>query len=233
MSSRLIKDIPEDDRPREKLQRLGANSLTDSELLAVIFGTGRAGVSSVDLGRELIDRFNGSLKQLSRAENVELQEVKGIGPAKSAHLAAVFEFGRRLAMESFETMPVSSPAEVYALLGPEMQRMTQESVRAVLLNHRHELIKVSEVFLGTKNECFANPAEILKPAIVNSASSLILTHNHPSGDPSPSSADIRATRRLKKACDSMGIELDDHVIIGSVCSACPDGYYSFRESGLL
>lgn len=232
VSSRLIKDIPDDERPREKLERFGAQSLTDSEILALFFATGRKGVSVIDMARELIEKF-GSLKELSRAEPQELQTIKGIGPAKSAQLAAVFEFGRRLARESFKAMPISSPQDVYDLLGPEMRGLAQESVRVVLLNHRKELIKTSEIFLGTKNECFASPPEILKSAIINSAASIILVHNHPTGDPSPSAADIQATRKLAKACETIGIGLDDHVIIGSVTPSFPEGYYSFRESGLL
>lgn len=232
MSSRLIKDIPDEERPREKLGQFGAQALTDSEILAIFFSTGREGVSSIDLARELIHHF-GSLKDLSRAESKDLQQIKGIGPAKAAQLLAVFEFGRRLARETFRATPISSPQDVYDLLGPEMRGLSQESVRVVLMNHRKELIRTAEIFLGTKSECFANPPEILRPAITNSASSMILVHNHPTGDPSPSSADIQATRRMNKACETVGIPLDDHVIIGCVTTACPDGYYSFRESGLL
>jgi DNA repair protein RadC len=232
VSSRLIKDLPEEERPREKLELSGAKSLSDSEILAIFFGTGREGVSAIDLARECIAYF-GSLKQMSRAEPAELQKIKGIGPAKSAQLMAVFEFGRRLALENFRTMPVTGPDDVCALLGSEMRALSQESVRAVLLNHRKELIRVIEVFLGTKSECFAAPPEILKPAITHSASSIVLVHNHPSGNPSPSAADISATRKLLKACETIGIGLDDHVIIGSICDSFPEGYYSFRSSGLL
>lgn len=232
MSSRLIKDIPDDERPREKLERYGAKSLTDSEILAIFFATGREGVSAIDLARELLDHFD-TLKNLSQADSAELQNIKGIGPAKSAQLMAVFEFGRRLAREAFSAVPISAPEDVYALLGPEMRGLAQESVRVVMLNHRKELIRTTEVFLGTKSECFANPPEILKPAVTNSASSIILVHNHPTGDPSPSSADIQATRKLAIACETLGIGLDDHVIIGSVSQSFPEGYYSFRESGLL
>ena len=232
VSSRLIKDIPDDERPREKLKLHGARSLTDSEILAIFFSTGREGASSIDLGRELIDQF-GSLKNLAQAEHTDLEKIKGIGPAKSSQLLAVFEFGRRLARATYKAMPISSPNDVFDLMGPEMQGLTQESVRVVLLNHRKELIRSAEIFLGTKSECFANPPEILKPAITHSASSMILVHNHPSGDPSPSSADIQVTRKMNNACETVGIPLDDHIIIGCVTETYPEGYYSFRESGLL
>ena len=218
--------------PAKKLERKGARSLSDAEILAIFFATGREGASAVELGRELLARF-GSLKNLSKAGIEELQEIKGIGPVKAIQLAAVFEFGRRLAKEPFQSIPVTSPDDVYQLMGPQMMGLNQESVCALLLDHRKNLIRVADIFLGTKNECFANPSEILKPAITHSASSLILTHNHPTGDPSPSAADIQATRKLSQACQTIGIELDDHVIIGSVGPTCPEGYYSFRESGLL
>lgn len=232
-SSRLIKDLPEDERPREKLERSGAKMLSDAELLAIFFGTGRPGISVIELSRELLEHFGGSLRELSRAETVELQDIKGIGPAKSAQLAALFEFARRIARQAYESQPIDSPEDVYALLGTEMQSLSQESVRVILLNHRRELIRVVEIFRGTKNECFANPAEILRPAIAYSAHSIILTHNHPSGDPSPSAADLKATRTLNDACETMGIALADHVVLGSVSTSFPSGYYSFREGGLL
>lgn len=232
MSSRLIKDLPDDERPREKLERSGAKALSDAELLAIFFGTGRQGMSVIDLSRELLEHF-GTLRELARAETVELQEIKGIGPAKSAQLAAVFEFAQRIARQVYDKQPIATPEDVYALLGAEMQGFNQESVQAILLNHRRELIRVAEIFRGTKTECFANPAEILRPAIAHSAPIIIMVHNHPSGDPSPSAADLKATRTLAKACETMGIELADHVILGSMSEAYPSGYFSFREGGLL
>ena len=232
MPSRLIKDLPDDERPREKLERAGAQSLSDAEILALFIGTGRTGISSVDLGRELIDHF-GSLKNLSRAGVGELCQIKGIGTAKSCQLAAVFEFGRRLAMETFRQRPVTCPEDVYELMHPEMAPLSQESVRALLLDRRKHLLQTLEIFRGTSDECFANPPDILRPAISHGAKSLVLVHNHPSGDPGPSRSDINATRSLLKACDAIGIVLDDHVIIGSVSSDFPGGYFSFRENGLL
>ncbi len=232
MSPRRIKDLPPGERPREKLERLGAGSLSDAEILAIFFGTGRAGVSSVELGRELLHRY-GTLRDLSRADIAELCQVKGIGRAKSAQLAAVFEFGRRIARQRYESRAITQPEDVYSLMGTEMQALAQESVRVVLLDRKKRLIRVEEVFLGTRDECFANPSELLRPAIVYGAVSMILVHNHPSGDPSPSAADIRATRRLGEATQTVGIDLDDHVILGSLSEFHPSGYFSFREGGLL
>jgi DNA repair protein RadC len=226
----LIKDIPEDERPREKLHDRGASALTDAEILAVFLGTGRAGMSAIELGREMIREF-GNLRELSRASSAELRRIGGIGPAKAAQLAAVFEFGRRLAGEAYEDRSVSSPEDVFALVGAEMQRLSQEAVRVLLLNHRKRLLRNEEVYRGTGNESFAHPPEILRRAIA--ASSLILVHNHPSGDPSPSRADHEATRRLKEACAAVGIELTDHLIIGIPSRDGAPPYFSFRESGLL
>jgi len=228
----LIKDIPEDERPREKLINKGPASLSDAEILAVFFSTGRAGLSAIDLGREMISRF-GNLRSLSRASTEELCQIQGVGPAKAAQLAAVFEFGRRLAHEPFSETTVSSPEEVFSLIGPEMQMLSQESVRVILLNHRKRLIHLSEVFRGTGNESFANPSEILRKAISHSAHAIIVVHNHPSGDPSPSQADHEVTRRLKNAALAIGIEFTDHIIIGSHSDGIRDPYFSFREAGLI
>ena len=138
----LIKDIPEDERPREKLLQRGAEALSDAEILALFFSTGRAGTSAIDLGREMIQRF-GNLRNMSRATTEELLHLPGIGPAKAAQLAAVFEFGRRLAHEPFSELSVSSPEDVFSLVGPEMQMLSQESVRVILLNHRKRLIHLT------------------------------------------------------------------------------------------
>lgn len=227
-----IKDLPEDERPREKIASSGAASLSNAELLAIFFGTGTPGRSAIQVGREMISHF-GSLRNLSRASVQELLAVEGVGPAKAAQLAAVFEFGRRLARETYSKEAIASPEDVYELVGSEMQQLSQESVRAILLNHRKNLIQVLEIFVGTGNESFANPSEILRPAISHSASSLILVHNHPSGDPTPSRADHQVTTRMKAACDAIGIEFVDHIVIGSPSASKLEPYFSFREAGLV
>lgn len=228
----LIKDIPEDERPREKLFRNGAAALSDAEILALFFATGRAGTSAIELGREMINRF-GSLRNMSRATTAELCQIPGIGPAKAAQLAAVFEFGRRLAHEPFNELSVASPEDVFSLIGPEMQMLAQESVRVILLNHRKRLIHLGEVFRGTGNESFANPSEILRKAISLGAHAFVVVHNHPSGDPTPSLADHEVTRRIKSAALAVGIEFTDHIIIGCRSESSNDPYFSFREAGLI
>lgn len=228
----LIKDIPEDERPRERLFRNGATTLSDAEILALFFATGRAGTSAIELGREMINRF-GSLRNMSRATTAELCQIPGIGPAKAAQLAAVFEFGRRLAHEPFNELSVASPEDVFSLIGPEMQMLAQESVRVILLNHRKRLIHLGEVFRGTGNESFANPSEILRRAISLGAHAFVVVHNHPSGDPTPSLADHEVTRRIKSAALAVGIEFTDHIIIGCRSESSNDPYFSFREAGLI
>lgn len=227
-----IRDLPEDERPREKILERGAASLSDAEILALFFGHGREGASAIDLGRETLSKFGG-LRNLSRAGIGDLMQIPGVGPAKAAQLAAVFEFGRRLAREAFSDQSISSPEDVFSLVGPEMQRLAQESVRVILLNHRKKLLHTDEVFRGTGNESFANPAEILRRAISLSAHALIVVHNHPSGDPSPSRADHDTTRRIQNACVAIGIEFTDHIIIGTPGPERPAPYFSFREAGLL
>jgi len=228
----LIKDLPEEERPREKLVQKGATALSDAEILAVFLGTGRKGTSAIELGREMLRHF-GSLKNLSRASVEELTRVEGIGPAKAAQLAGIFEFGQRLAREAFNEQPITCPEEVFELVGNEMQRLSQESVRAILLNHKKRLIQIAEVFVGTSNESFANPSEILRKAIGHAAHSIILVHNHPSGDPTPSSADQNVTRKMKAACDAVGLEFKDHIVIGSSANSSGPAYFSFHEAGLI
>lgn len=227
-----IKDLPEDERPREKIAEKGATYLSDAEILAVFFGTGRQGMSAVDLGREMIRHF-GSLRNLSRATVEELIAIDGIGPAKAAQLAAVFEFGKRLAREPYREESITGPEDVYSIMGPDMQLLDQESVRVILLNHRKRLIHIAEVFRGTGNESFCNPAEVLRKALNHASSAMILVHNHPSGDPSPSEADRRITKRMRDACNAVGIEFTDHIIIGQPSESMQEPYFSFREAGLV
>lgn len=227
-----IKDLPKDERPREKIASKGARALSDAEVLAVFFGTGTRGKSAIDLGRAMVERF-GSLRNISRASVSELEGLEGVGPAKASYLAAVFEFGRRLSLEAYSSRPVTSPEEVYELVGAELQQLAQESVRVILLNHRKKLVHIVEIFRGTGNESFANPPEILRPAISHGAHSLILVHNHPSGDPSPSRADHDVTKRLQSACSAVGLEFTDHIVIGSFSEGSDLPYFSFREAGLI
>lgn len=228
-----VTDIPEQERPREKLARLGAQSLTDAELLAVFFRTGLQGLNAIELGSSLCQKYGG-LTELSRLTVEELcNSNKGIGPAKATELVAVFEMGRRLASQRMVETPLNKPDLIYAVMAPEMQQLSRESLRVILLNSRYRLVKVEEVSSGTINETVAHPRDILKPAIVHDCHAFIVVHNHPSGDPSPSQADRKLTRRLIEAAELMRIEMLDHIIIGRPRDENPNGYFSFNEQGLM
>jgi DNA repair protein RadC len=226
-----IHELPEQDRPREKLATLGAAALTDSELIAILLRTGLPGANAVDVARQLLQRF-GSLAVLARCTVAELSEIKGVGPAKAVQLAAAFGLGARLAHEHFEKEPMDTPARIYGYLGAELRALHQESLRVILLDTRLRLMRVEEITVGTLNETIAHPREIFRPALLHAAYGLVVVHNHPSGDPTPSEADRRLTRRLAEAAQLLQIVLLDHIIIGS-----PDGgrqpWFSFREMGLV
>lgn len=227
-----IADMPEEEKPREKLLQRGASALTDAELLALFFGTGLPGMNAIDMGRMLIKQ-SGSLQALSRRSLNDLMRIKGIGPAKACQLAAIFEFGKRLAIERRSQSPLDSPDAVYDLLGPTLQSLNHESLQVLLLNTKYHLIQVQEISKGGLNECIAHPREILRAAITHSAYAFILVHNHPSGDPSPSSADRKLTRQLKLASEHVSIEMLDHIIIGTPSAQSDQAYFSFREMGLI
>jgi len=212
--------------------RRGAPALTDGELLALFFGTGLPGLNAIEMGSALIQRF-GSLEALSRRSLEELLKIKGIGPAKATQLAAIFEFGKRLAIERRSESPLDSPEVVYDLLAPTFKTLDHESLQVILLNTKYHLIRIQEISHGSLNECVAHPREIFRAAISHSAYAFILVHNHPSGDPSPSSADRSLTRKLVQASEHISIEMLDHIIIGAPSSQTEQGYFSFREMGLM
>lgn len=234
-SAERIQDMPETDRPRERLARSGARSLTDAELLAIFFRVGMQGKNAITMSRELIAKY-GSLQALSRLTVDELSKTnKGIGPAKAAELVAVFEMGRRLAAEQLADIPLNEPDRVYELLASEMQQLATESLRVLLLNTRLRLIKVEEISNGSISETVAHPRDILHPVLVHKCHGFVLVHNHPSGDPEPSAADRSMTRRVKEAAEIMRVEMLDHIIIGhpSVHGEAGPGYFSFKEHGML
>ena len=231
MDAPRIRELPEKERPREKLAALGANALTDSELIAILLRTGIVGVNAVELARKLIEKF-GSLGNLSRASVAELSREKGVGPAKAVQLAAAFGLGTRLSRESLARAPLDTPQLIYDLLGHEMRQLGKESLRIVLLDTKLRLIRVEEISLGTLNECIAHPRDIFRPAIAHNAHAMVLVHNHPSGDPTPSEADRRLTIRLVDAARLLQLTFFDHVIIGAP-NAAHASFFSFRAAGLI
>lgn len=232
MEPERIKEIPPDERPRERLLRSGPGSLSDAELLAIFIRTGTPGRNAVQVGRELLQKFGG-LPQLARKNAREFgAAVKGIGRAKACELEALFEIGRRLAHGVNARPKLDTPKAIFDFLAPDLQCERQEVLTAVLLDTRYQLILTEKVTKGSVNESVAHPREIFRPAIIHSAYALIVAHNHPSGDPSPSEADRRITRQLAQAAECLGIRLLDHIIIGN-SEGGRQPYTSFRELGLL
>jgi DNA repair protein RadC len=223
--------MPEGERPREKLAAHGASSLSDSELIAILLRTGKVGANAIDVARDLLKQ-HGSLRELSRCGVDELAKIPGVGFAKAVQLAAAFDLGNRLAREPLANQKIDSPELVDQLLGGEMRMLRTEEMRAILLDTRYRLIRVEEISSGTVNESIAHPREIFRPAVIASAYAVIVVHNHPSGDPSPSQADHSLTRRLAEAAELMQIKLLDHLIIGALTNNGP-GYFSFKEAGVL
>jgi DNA repair protein RadC len=226
-----IHDLPQNDRPRERLLRLGAASLSNAELLALFINTGLPGQSAIAIAQKLLQE-HGTLTALSRRDAAELAKERGLGPAKTALISAAFELGRRAASESMDQMKMDTPEQIYAYFGSELSALSQESVRVLLLNTKLCLIKQQEIFRGSVNECMAHPREILQPAIAHAAHAFILVHNHPSGDPTPSDADRRITKRIREAAGIMQITFLDHIIIGRP-SEGRLAHFSFRAAGMI
>lgn len=231
MATLRIHELPAQERPREKLAALGAGALSDSELIAILLRTGMQGANAIDVARQLLAKYK-SLSGLARCTVAELAEIKGVGPAKGVQLAAAFGLASRLARETLVRQRMDTPELVYDLLGAEMRALTAESLRVVLLDTKYHLLRVEEVSHGSLNESVAHPREIFRPALIFSAFALIVVHNHPSGDPAPSDADHRLTRRLNEAASLLQIRLLDHVIIGSADNGRRP-YFSFREAGVI
>ena len=231
MSQLKISEMPQDDRPREKLLARGPGALTDSELIAILLRTGIPGANAVQVAAQLLERYK-SLNGLSRCTVEELAEIPGIGPAKALHLVAAFDLGRRLARETLTREKIDSPELVYALLAPEMRALHKESLRVILLDTRYHLLRIHEVSIGSVNESIAHPRDVFRPAVISSAYAVIVAHNHPSGDPSPSQSDHSLTRRLAEAAELLQIKLLDHIIIGAPAEGRAP-YFSFKESGVL
>ena len=222
-----IREMPSDERPRERLEKYGATALSTAELLAIHFRTGTTERSAVGLGELLLSQFGG-LKGVANASLEELRKVKGIGKVKAIEIAASVELGRRLAVYSSADRPtINTPRDVEHLLMPEMRDLTKEVFKSIMLDIKNRVIKVDTISIGTLNGSMAHPREVFKSAIQTSAASIILVHNHPSGDPTPSSEDVAITKRLKAAGELLGIDVLDHVILGDNRSV------SLKEGGIL
>jgi DNA repair protein RadC len=231
MSPLKIREMPQDERPREKLAKHGASALTDPELIAILLRTGVVGKNAVEVGRELLEKY-GSLTGLSRCTVDELSKIRGVGPTKAQQLVAAFKLGQRMAGETLSDRKLDSPELIHELLGAEMRMLRKESLRVVLLDTRYRLIRTEEISIGSVNESIAHPRDVFRPALISSAYAVIVVHNHPSGDASPSQTDHNLTRRLAEAAELLQIKLLDHIIIGAPTERGP-GYFSFKEAGVL
>jgi DNA repair protein RadC len=228
-----IKDLPKNDRPRERLAELGADALRHAELIAILLRTGMKGRSAIEIADELFHKFK-SLDALSRASLEDLRSTKGIGPDKAIALKAAFSLARRLVRELQGEEPVlDSPERIADFLREENRAYEVEQFQAVLLNTRRKLIRVDLISQGLLDSLLVHPREVFKRAIAANASALVLVHNHPSGDPTPSEADIRATRDLIRAGQLLKIEVLDHIILGRRTAENGRDYVSLRELGFF
>ncbi len=223
-----IKQWPEGDRPREKLAEKGSAFLSDSELVAIILGSGSGAKNAVDVARELINKFD-DIAGIEAASIEELQSIKGIGFNKAASLKAALELGRRFGLSSkkIKSAPMRTAEDAFNVYFASMKNLKKEVFSVMLLNSKNRMMKTITVSEGTLTETVVHPREVFNPAIRESAHSVILAHNHPSGEPEPSDEDINLTRRLVDAGNLMGIRVVDHLIIGH------GRYYSFSDNGML
>jgi DNA repair protein RadC len=223
-----IREWPVRERPRERLRSAGPAALSVGELLAILVGSGSEGRTAVDVAAELLRRADGSLRRLASLPAPVLQGVPGVGTAVSARVQAALELGRRLAREGpTERGRIAGPGDVYDRCAPTMRDLAHEEFRVLLLNTQHAVTREVTVTRGVLDGSLIHPREVFKGAIAESAAALLLVHNHPSGDPSPSAEDRAVTRQLAAAGAVLGIPVLDHVVIG-------DGrFVSFVEAGLL
>jgi len=221
-----IMDLYEEDRPRERLAALGPQALSNAELIAILLRVGVTGENAVQVGQRLLNEFGG-LRGLHRAPFKELMDQYGLGEAKASQIKAAIELGRRLSLESpEERAAINSPADAAALVQYEMSALEQEHLRVILLDRRNRVMETVEVYKGSVNSSQIRVGEVFKEAIRKNASALIVIHNHPSGDPTPSPDDVTVTRAIVQAGKLLDVEVLDHLVIGQ------GKWVSLKERGL-
>lgn len=225
--SLTIKDMPEDERPRERLAKFGPEVLSNSELLAIILRTGTKYDSAVNLAVRIL-KENSGIKHLYDLSFEELKNVKGIGNAKACQIKAALELGKRLrTFKDSSSIYIKTPEDAAEFVMEELRYLKKEHMKVILLNTKNMVISIKDISVGSLNSSIVHPREVFIEAIKASSASIIICHNHPSGDPTPSQEDINVTRRITEAGKIIGIDLIDHIIIG-------DGkYISLKEKNIM
>jgi DNA repair protein RadC len=221
-----FKEVPSDERPRERLKAYGPSTLSTSELLAILLSTGFTGKSVTAVAQDMLRDFGG-LSGLLRADYTDLKRIKGLGDAKATTIKAAMELGRRLAaIGDIDRPKIGSPEDIFQIVGLEMMALDQEQLRVVLVDTKHQVIATKTVYQGSANQASVRIAELFREAVRHNAVGVILVHNHPSGDPAPSSADVALTAEVIGAGKLLDIDVLDHVVIGH------GQYVSMKRLGL-
>ncbi len=222
-----IKDLPEEEKPREKAQKIGIENLSNVELLSILLRTGTKNSSVKELSIEILNEIK-DIHKLTNMRIPALTKIKGIGKTKAITLLSAVELGKRVLSENKNSsLKIKNTKDIYNAYQGMFQKETQEKFYVLFLNPKNEVINEKLIFIGTANQTLIHPRDIYKEAILNNATKIICIHNHPSGDVTPSKEDVRATLRMKDVGNLVGIPLLDHVILGS------NSYYSFLEGGYL
>ena len=222
-----VRDLPKPERPRERLIKFGPEALSAQELLALVIGRGIPKKSVMNIAQELLAKF-GNIKSISQASIEALAEIKGVGLAKAAQIKATFELGRRQELEpELKDYDIKNPQSVVKAIRSSIKDKAKEHFKLILLDSRNKIIGISTISIGTLNANLVHPREIFKEAIIHNSASVVLAHNHPSGDPEPSEEDMKITERLVESGKILGIEVIDHIVIGKT------NFASFKERGLI
>ena len=224
-----IAEMPLDERPRERLQKYGPRSLSHAELIAILLRTGTSRESALDMARRIISHY-GTLRGLARASFNELTQLDGVGNAKASQVMAGLEIGQRLRSDpGQDRRSVNNPQDVFDLLGDEMSLLTQEHLKVILLDTKNRVTEIHEVYKGNVNSSQIRAAEVFRAAVKANATAIVIVHNHPSGNPTPSAQDAHVTADLVKAGNLLGIDVLDHIIIGHPAEKA---FVSLKEQGL-
>ena len=233
-SPRPLRQIAVSERPQEKMERDGVRQLGDADLIAMLLRSGTKGMNVLEVSRELLNRA-GSLSALINWVPADFRRIKGIGRVRALQLVVAFDVARRIREAGAEASDLfKEPSAIFNYMAPKLDQLQVEQFWVLCLNRKNRLIKALPVTSGTATSSLVHPREVFREAIRESAAAVVCVHNHPSGDPAPSTADIQVTRQLREAAKAVDVELHDHVIVGKVAAdPAGKGYFSFRSAGLL